>query len=109
MLIAVRVRDPMIEVVLESHQIIRRRGIAIVAVERGGLEISRALVAQVWPPIRICERRIVVGERDAEAFPVKTDQLLDIRRFLVLWRSGVTPGGAAPGSWSNQWTSAGLA
>src|ERR1700723_657052 len=86
MLIAVRVRDPMIEVVLESHQIVRRRGIAIVAVERGGLEISRALIAQMLPPRRIRQRRVVTGERGVEALPVETDQLLDVRRFLVLRR-----------------------
>lgn len=73
MLIAVRVRDPMIEVVLESHQIVGRRGVTIIAVERGGLEISRALVPQVWPPICFRQRRVIVGERDAEALTVETD------------------------------------
>jgi hypothetical protein len=73
MLIPIGIRHAMIEVVLESHQIVRRRGIAIVAIEFSGLEVSRALLAQMLTPGGIRHGRVVVAERDPEALPVEAD------------------------------------
>ena len=83
---AMSVDDAMIDLVLECHQIVLRRRVAIVPLELNRIEESGSLVAQMRTVLSAGQGRSRVRISVGSLLLIEPKQLADIYRFHVLDR-----------------------